>query len=110
MQEGNHLHSCVAYLMEAIALLDLDHLIAASMPDTWQRGQALIRNGNAAEQLHGYHLMVAALKATPDAAQTFVEALEDALARDALPIEGGSLGDIHHTDYTVTTIVECNEV
>ena len=70
----------VTYIMEGIALLDLDDTYAAAMPETWRQGQALLRSADACDQYHGYRLMLAALKETPNGAQILIDALDKGLA------------------------------
>lgn len=74
---------CATYLLEAIALLDLDNVYAAAMPETWRQGQALLRSADVCDQYHGYKLMVAAIVSTPNGAQTLIEALEKGLSGHA---------------------------
>lgn len=80
---NNDLVMCVTYIMEAIALLDLDDVYAGAMPDTWRQGQALLRSADTCDQYHGYKLMVAAIVSTPNGAQTLIEALEKGLSGHA---------------------------
>lgn len=77
---NTHLLMCAAYLMEAVALLDLDDVYAAAMPETWRQGQALLRSDNVCDQQHGYALMVTAIATTPNGGQVLIDALQQSLA------------------------------
>lgn len=83
MHEANHLHMCAVYLLEAVAVLELDDLFLSAMPDTWRQGQRLLRSESACDQLVGHRIMLAAITATPNGAQALVEALERGLAGHA---------------------------
>lgn len=77
---NTHLLICAAYIMEAIALLDLDDVYAAAMSETWRQGQALLRSDNAYDQQHGYALMINAIATTPNGGQVLIDALQQSLA------------------------------
>lgn len=67
-------------LIHAITALELDELLAAAAPATWEQAGACLQSDQAAEQALGYRLILTALLSTPDAPRLLIERLVGVLA------------------------------
>ncbi len=63
----------------ALSYLQLDTTVRATMPATWEQAARLLKSNQAADHRLGYVLLLTIIIETPDAAQTLVSRLRDAL-------------------------------